>query len=459
MYKKMKVSTAANRASQVTLYSHGEASIQLALCRMAQRITCVNNINLFSPQGYLGQRESLAPAQARYAQIMLENYTKLIYRSEDDPILENVIMEDKPVEYKYYIPIVPMILINGCDGIGTGFSTKIPKFNIYDIINKLRDRLLKKDEERQLNPWYIHYAANHLITKTTTFESEYIDYSDNGIKKKNNYEIFESLGLFDISKLSSDKIITIYDLPVPGKTYEKYYESLKILLSEGILSNLTTISSENEYMSPFVLTVSDSYYNKLIDIHDNNGNYVDEIIKQFKLKCRINTTNLILIDENNRLKKYKSIDDIFNEFYILRYKKYVERKEYHIKRMYDELILLNIKIQFINAVCSGKLDIKNVKTIDLINNIITIIPDSKLILKPDEYNINDKGDMILKDNAFKCLLGMNIKKVTVEARDKLTKEYELLHVAYEEYKLLTIEKMWIDELDKLECSIKKEYSK
>jgi hypothetical protein len=54
---------------------------------------------------------------------------------------------------------------------------------------------------------------------------------------------------------------------------------------------------------------------------------------------------------------------------------------------------------------------------------------------------------------------MNIKKVTVEARDKLTKEYELLHVAYEEYKLLTIEKMWIDELDKLECSIKKEYSK
>jgi DNA gyrase/topoisomerase IV subunit A len=31
-----------------------------------------------------------------------------------------------------------MVLVNGCEGIGTGFSTKCPKFNYLELIGILK---------------------------------------------------------------------------------------------------------------------------------------------------------------------------------------------------------------------------------------------------------------------------------------------------------------------------------
>ena len=39
------------------------------------------------------------------------------------------------IEPEYYIPIIPMVLVNGGIGIGTGYSTNIAQHNPHDIIS------------------------------------------------------------------------------------------------------------------------------------------------------------------------------------------------------------------------------------------------------------------------------------------------------------------------------------
>jgi len=458
IYGKVKVNSVCGKATTLTCYSHGDSSIQLTLCRMAQRITGVNNINLFRPEGYLGQRESLAPAQARYAQIMLESYTRLIYREEDNPILTHVLMEGVSVEYKHYIPIVPMILINGCDGIGTGFSTKIPKYNVDDIINKIMCRLNKK-EEPVIQPWYINYAANHLITKLVTYETKYIDYSDNNVVKDIKYETYESLGLVDLSQINIDKTIIIYDLPLPGLTYEKYFDYLKELLNDGILLDVRQGTSKNEFMNPLIITLSDSYYSELIKIYTSGGDYILILISKLKLKRHIHTSNLILIDHENKLKKYTTISEIFDAYYNLRYDMYIKRKEYYIQKMINDLLLLYIKIIFIGLVCDGKIIIKNISIMDLIFAIDNLIPEARKILIIGSYTENSDGTITLNKKAYSCLTQLRMKELTTNSKEKLNAKYNLLLKQLEEYKLLTIEQIWISELNILKKSLDVEYGK
>ena len=55
----------------------------------------------------------------------------------DNHILSYNLDNDKHIEPVNYIPIIPMILVNGAIGIGTGWMTNIPCFNPLDIINQL----------------------------------------------------------------------------------------------------------------------------------------------------------------------------------------------------------------------------------------------------------------------------------------------------------------------------------
>ena len=63
------------------------------------------------------------------------------YFSKNAEILQYLDDDGLLVEPIYYIPIIPMILVNGTKGIGTGFSTDIPCFNPLEIINYLKNKL------------------------------------------------------------------------------------------------------------------------------------------------------------------------------------------------------------------------------------------------------------------------------------------------------------------------------
>jgi DNA topoisomerase-2 len=73
-------------------------------------------------------------ASPRYIFTMMSPLTRLIFNQHDDAILKYLTDDNQKIEPEWYIPILPMVLVNGADGIGTGWMTKIPNYNPREIV-------------------------------------------------------------------------------------------------------------------------------------------------------------------------------------------------------------------------------------------------------------------------------------------------------------------------------------
>jgi DNA topoisomerase-2 len=146
LFNELKVAQLAAAVAEISAYHHGEQSLVSTIINMAQNFLGSNNLNLLVPQGQLGTRlmGGKDHSSARYIYTYLENYVNKIFNKIDNELLEYLDDDGMTIEPKYYIPIIPMILINGTEGIGTGFSTFIPNYNPIDIINWLSDKLNSK---------------------------------------------------------------------------------------------------------------------------------------------------------------------------------------------------------------------------------------------------------------------------------------------------------------------------
>ena len=209
----IRVAQLASYVSENSCYHHGEASLQSAIISMAQNFVGSNNINLLRPNGQFGSRvhggkDSGAP---RYIYTLIERVTSAIFNKQDNGILTYLNDDGIDIEPEYYLPIIPIVLVNGAIGIGTGFSTNVPCYNPKDIINVLR--LLLTDEQvceetASLVPWYMGFKGS--------------------IEKQN--EKFVSRGKF--AKLSATKI-QITELPV-GTWSEDFKELLEGMLEKDL---------------------------------------------------------------------------------------------------------------------------------------------------------------------------------------------------------------------------------
>jgi DNA topoisomerase-2 len=138
----LKVAQLASYCAEVTSYHHGEQSLVQTIINMAQDFVGSNNLNLLLPIGQFGTRlTSKDYASGRYIFTQLNPLVEYIFKKEDEPLLDYLIDDDMNIEPKFYLPIIPMILINGAEGIGTGFSTFIPNYNIIDIIEWFENKL------------------------------------------------------------------------------------------------------------------------------------------------------------------------------------------------------------------------------------------------------------------------------------------------------------------------------
>ena len=45
------------------------------------------------------------------------------------------------VEPVCYYPIIPLLLVNGAQGIGTGWSTEIPNYNPRELVDQIKSKL------------------------------------------------------------------------------------------------------------------------------------------------------------------------------------------------------------------------------------------------------------------------------------------------------------------------------
>ena len=152
----IKVAQFSGYVSEHSGYHHGEASLNAAIVGMAQNFVGSNNINLFMPNGQFGTRlqGGKDSASERYIFTQLNKITRNIFPSTDDKVLQYLNDDGLPVEPVFYAPIIPMILVNGSKGIGTGFSSDIMCYNPLEIIDFIKNKLLSIEEEMEFIPYY-----------------------------------------------------------------------------------------------------------------------------------------------------------------------------------------------------------------------------------------------------------------------------------------------------------------
>lgn len=159
--REVKVAQLAGSVAEHSAYHHGEASLMSTIINLAQNFVGSNNINLLLPIGQFGTRlqGGKDAASPRYIFTMLSPLARLIAPVLDDPILEYLYDDNQRIEPEYYIPVLPMVLVNGAEGIGTGWSTKIPNYNPRDIIANLR-KMIAGGEPDTLKPWFKNFRGS-----------------------------------------------------------------------------------------------------------------------------------------------------------------------------------------------------------------------------------------------------------------------------------------------------------
>ena len=359
----IKVAQLAGYVAEQTNYHHGEQNLFDTITKLAQDFVGSNNIPYLEKDGQFGTRLSGGKdaANARYIFTKLSKITRKIFPKEDDKLLDYVYEEGKKIEPKYYIPIIPMILVNGCRaGIGTGWSTSIPCYNPKDIINLVRC-WIKNENIYDIKPYYNGFTGSI-------------------IKIDNNK--YETIGKAEIKENN----IVINELPIMMWT-DKYKEFCESMLENKKIKNFKNYSTPDKVHFEF----------KSIDVMN---------IDDLKLKSTISTGNMVLF-KGDKLDKFNTISDIINCFCKERLQLYDKRKKYIVNQLENDLKQLNEKFMFINLVVDDKI-------------IIFKRSEEDIILKLKEYNFMEREgsyDYLLNININK-FTKVNIDKIEKELRNK-----------------------------------------
>ena len=420
----IKVAQFSGYVSENSLYHHGEESLNKAIVGMAQNFIGSNNINLLFPSGQFGSRikGGQDASSARYIFTRLERIARCIFPDQDDKILKYLNDDGTPVEPQFYVPIIPMVLVNGSKGIGTGFSTEIICYNPKDIIAYLKNKLQNNtDDKINFFPYYEGFTG----------EIERI--GDTKFVFKGKYE-----------KIDTDKI-KVTELPV-GYWTEDFKELLNELQNDkdkdgkkvtsiikDVFENYTDTTIE------FVITFSKG---KLQELETGKGEYGSNgVEKLLKLYSTSSTTNMNLFNSEDKLKKYESVEEIIDDYYEIRFEYYEDRKEYIINALEKEIIILSNKVKYIKEILDETIDLRKKKKQEIIDMLIT----------KQYYMIED-------DKEFKYLVKMPMDSVSEENVEKMLNEHKEKANELERIKSTTIEEMWLSELEVLENEYK-EYQK
>ena len=400
LYSDMKVAQLSGYISEHTSYHHGEVSLQGTIVNMAQDFVGSNNINLLYPSGQFGTRlqggkDSGSP---RYIFTKLLPITKVLFNEYDNLLLEYLDDDGFTIEPKYYIPIIPMILVNGSEGIGTGYSTNIPCYNPAEIISNLKKLILNPEAElKPMFPWYRDFKG------TIELENESGRYLTTGVWKRINPTSIE-----------------ITELPI-GKWTQVYKEFLESLIETDEIIDYKN-NCDDKFVN-FKIIMQKTVLDELISS--------ENIIKKLKLTSYLNTGNMHVFDENCIIRKVSCPEEIIYRFYKVRKAHFIKRKKWIIEKLNADYALLESKIRFIKLVISEQLIVFNKKK----DFIIKQINDFHLI-KPF-VKINGSWDYLL-DLKIHFLTEEKILELETKMKNMLA-ELEIIIAT-------SIETMWNNEL-------------
>ena len=412
----LKVAQLGAYTAEHTNYHHGEGNLFDTIINMAQEFPGSNNIPLLYRGGMFGTRSDggKGAASPRYIFTKMESVTPLIFRPEDDVLLEYVIDDGDQVEPKFYIPILPMILVNGSVGIGSGWSTNIPSFNPLDIIECIKiwldndGEVIVEDPDDgtvlsllpELTPWYRGF--------TGTIEK---------VKDK-----FVSYGA--ISKIKNK--VEVSELPI-GLWTDKFKETCEDWRSEKQIKDFKNYSDHKTIK--FTITESDDGMNCNLD--------------NMKLYSHISLSNMVMFNEIDQLKKY-TIDQIIDDFCKVRFGFYTKRKNYIIGNLEKELKFVGNKARFVQEIIEKKLNIMNVEESVLVKDL------EKKKYDKDFKNNEDESDTNSTKHGYEYLLRLQVRTFTSNKVKELNNDISGLKKKLEDIKSKSEKQLWLKDLQEFE---------
>jgi DNA topoisomerase-2 len=415
----IKVAQFSGYVSEHSGYHHGEASLNAAIVGMAQNFVGSNNINLLVPSGQFGTRlqGGKDSASERYIFTYLNKITRSIFPQQDDAILKYLDDDGQIVEPVFYAPIIPVVLINGSKGIGTGFSTEILCYHPTTIIAYLNAKLQGNAiaaQQQEFIPYYEGFQGT--ITKL-------------GAKflVKGKYR-----------KLADDKI-RVTELPVGCWTedFKELLEGLADVQTDKAGKKINPVIKDYDDMSKdtnvdFTILFQKG---KLAELEAGKGDHgCNGLEKLLKLYTTVSTSNMHLFDANDKLKKYDTVQEIIDDYYETRLELYQTRKDYLIDALEKEVAVLSNKARYIKEVLADTVDLRK-KTKEQVAEMLTTKgydPDSA----------DTPGE-------FKYLTRMPMDSVTKENVQKLLNDKENRENTLAKTKATTTAQMWLQELDVL----------
>ncbi|ODV78226.1 DNA topoisomerase II [Suhomyces tanzawaensis NRRL Y-17324] len=329
----IKVSQLAGYVSEKTEYHHGEASLIQTIIGLAQNFIGSNNLNLLKPNGAFGSRAAGGKdfSAARYIFTEINEITRKIFNPLDNPLYTYVQEDELTVEPQWYLPIIPMVLVNGAEGIGTGWSTNIPQFNPVDLVDNIR-RLMNGEQPQEMIPWYKGWE---------------------GFIEKNGSERFKVMG-----KIEQVDETTLEITEIPVKTWTN---NVKEFLLAGLGNEKTTawIKDMEEHHGiniKFVIKLTSEEMAKSLKVG---------LLERFKLISSINLSNMVAFDPLGRIKKYDSPLGILRDFYFVRLEYYQKRKDFMTEDLQNQLTKLSEQARFIKLIIDKRLSVSNKKRLEL----------------------------------------------------------------------------------------------
>ena len=308
----MKVAQLAAYVSEKTSYHHGEVSLADTIVKLAHNFMGSNNINLLEPCGQFGTRlmGGKDASQTRYIFTKLTKSARTLFDAKDDPVLKYLDDDGKQIEPEYYVPILPTVLVNGTEGIGTGFSSYIPPFNPEDICANI-NRVIDGENLVPMKPWFDKFKGRVFSNDEGFWVTEGV-WTQAGNK------------------------IKITELP-PGRWTQEYKEYLDTLMDKKNIANYVNNSTTEN-----VDFVIEGYTGK-------------DIVKDFKLQKTFHVSNMHLFHPTRGIHKYESPEEILTDFVKIRTETYKKRKAYLIHVLKEKTKKLENMSRFVDMVIHEKL--------------------------------------------------------------------------------------------------------
>lgn len=388
--EKIKVSQLGSKVAEFAEYLHG--NLDGVIVNLAQDFPGSNNIPLLQKKGNFGTRFSQEASASRYIYAYGTDQFFSLFRKDDTPVLKHQFFEGQPIEPMFYVPTLPILLINGSEGVSSGFAQKILPRNPVDVKTYIKGALVGKQSKNLLVPYYEGFRGT-------------IQQGDNPA---------QWLIIGTIERKGINKVV-ITEVPV-GYDLTGYLAVLDDLEERKVIQSYRDKSEDDNFL--FEVTIPSKSLSEWDDV---------ELLTRLKLIKKV-TENYTVIDENNKIAVFNSAHEILDKYISVKKQYLTARKAHLTNKLAEDIRFEYSRYLFIKMVSEDKLVVSKRKKADIVED-----------LKKVQH-------IIQKNDSYDYLLNMNILSLTEERMTSLETDIKNMKIDLDRLAKKSIEQLWAEEL-------------